>query len=237
MDGQEKNIPGQKQQRQVSWPRIAFDLVEEHQRHLSEERMGGDDFQKKREGSRNEDGQSINNPTGIVRTLAFTHFNNIIILILMEPQSLSILFLTLCKYFICITSFHLNTTAKQLLLSPFLQMKKLSLTKIKYISLQQMAFLGANSVIHLSAKSSLLFTLFYFHHLGDTSLERFISVFLSLCKIVSHYILSADIINRCDEEVYCVIMKGSITYDSNYYSLAFDENKLCATVLYPNSAS
>lgn len=112
MDGQEKNIPGQKQQRQVSWPRIAFDLVEEHQRHLSEERMGGDDFQKKREGSRNEDDQSINNPTGIVRTLAFTHFNNIIILILMESQSLSILFLTLCKYFICITSFHLNTTAK-----------------------------------------------------------------------------------------------------------------------------
>lgn len=55
---------------------------------------------------------------------------------------------------------------------------------------------------------------------------------LSHHKIVSHYILFTNILNRCDKDVFCcVIMNSSVTYDSNYYSLAFDKNELCATAL------
>lgn len=93
-----------------------------------------------------------------------------------------------------------------------------------------MAFLGAH--LRYISLQNLCGYSHYFISIRLWQLIWKVYVFLSLHEIVPYYILSTDIINRYDKEVfYCVIMKSSITYDSNYYSLAFDENKLCATAL------
>ena len=57
-------------------------------------------------------------------------------------------------------------------------------------------------------------------------------VFLSRHKIVSHSVLSTDTLSRGSEEVVRrVIVKSSVTDDSNSYSLVFDKNQLWAAAL------
>ena len=64
----------------------------------------------------------------------------------------------------------------------------------------------------------------------DSSLERFMCICLTIKSFL--HTLSTDNVNRRDKEgFYFVIMKSSITYDSNFDSLTFDEDKLCATAL------
>lgn len=55
------------------------------------------------------------------------------------------------------------------------------------------------------------------------------SINIMLPTMFPHYIFFTDTFNRCDKAILFpgIILKSNITYDNRYYSLTFDEDKLC----------